>query len=106
MSAPARYVEHRPPPSLAALVECGWTLTCEGGLPEHRVLPDGCIDLVVVGGRDPTVAGPATRAFLSPLRAGQFAAGIRFRPGAGAVIVGVAAGELRDRHVALADLWT
>lgn len=100
------YVEHLPPPRLRHLVACGWTLTCQDPLPEHRVLPDGCIDLVLVSGHEPRIAGPSTTAFESPLPAGGFAAGIRFRPGAAPSVLGVAADELRDRTVPLGDVWS
>jgi AraC-like DNA-binding protein len=100
------YVEHLPPLPLRQLVACGWTLTCQDPLPEHRVLPDGCIDIVLVKGREPRIAGPSTTAFDSPLPAGGFAAGIRFRPGAAPSVLGVAADELRDRMVPLGDVWS
>jgi AraC-like DNA-binding protein len=86
-------------------VACGWTLTCQEPLPDHRVLPDGCIDIVLAGGGEALVAGPSTTAFDSPMPAGGFAAGIRFLPGAAPSVLGVAAGELRDRTVALGEIW-
>ncbi len=101
----ARYAEHRPPPALTGLVECGWTLTCDDPLLDHRVLPDGCIDLVLGAGAEPTVAGPATTAFMAPLPARGFAAGIRFHPGAAAALLGLPAAELLNLHVPLAELW-
>ncbi|MFI9360314.1 helix-turn-helix domain-containing protein [Kitasatospora sp. NPDC053057] len=71
-----------------------------GGL----VLPDGCMDLLWTEGRL-LVAGPDTRAFRpGPGLRGPWA-GVRFRPGAGPVLLGVPAHELRDRRVELADLW-
>ena len=100
-----RYAEYAAAPSLQEIVFCGWTLESESAIADHRVLPDGCID-VLVGPRGRVyVAGPATTAFLSPLPAGGFAAGIRFRPGAAPAVLGVGADELRDRLVALEDVW-
>ena len=50
------------------------------------------------------VAGPATpRSSSSP--AGAAALGVRFGPGAAGAALGVAARELRDRTVALEDVW-
>jgi AraC-like DNA-binding protein len=98
------YAEYLPTPQLRDLVVCGWTLTCRDPLPGHRVLPDGCID-IVLGGGEPLVAGPSTTAFDSPLPAGGFAAGIRFRPGAAPSVLGIAADELRDLIVPLKDIW-
>ncbi|HEX8159007.1 MAG TPA: helix-turn-helix domain-containing protein [Solirubrobacteraceae bacterium] len=100
------YAEYAPTPQLRDLVACGWTLTCQDPLPDHRVLPDGCIDIVLTGGSDAFVAGPSTTAFDSPMPAGGFAAGIRFRPGAAPSVLGVAADELRDRIVPLGDVWS
>jgi AraC-like DNA-binding protein len=100
------YAEYLPTPDLRELVARGWTLTCSDALPEHRVLPDGCIDIILVRGRQPVVAGPSTTAFDSPLQAGCFVAGIRFLPGAAPSVLGVAADELRDRTVALGDIWS
>jgi hypothetical protein len=42
------YRERRPPPALEPWLECSWKLTIDRRRPvdAHRVLPDGCIDLV------------------------------------------------------------
>ncbi|MFD7493954.1 DUF6597 domain-containing transcriptional factor [Streptomyces sp. NPDC059832] len=80
-----------------------WTL----GVPEgavHPVLPDGCMDLLWIGGRL-LVAGPDTRAATPSAPAGGQCVGIRFAPGTAPALLGVPAHELRDRRVGLADLW-
>ncbi|MEU4357426.1 helix-turn-helix domain-containing protein [Streptomyces virginiae] len=68
------------------------------------VLPDGCMDLLWAGGRL-LVAGPDT----GPHPAGEVhagaVAGIRLAPGTAPALLGVPAHVLRDRRVALADLW-
>lgn len=69
-----------------------------------RVLPDGCMDLIWVGGRL-LVAGPDTRAQLAPVRPDTAYTGLRFGPGTAAALLGLPACELRDRRVPLADLW-
>jgi AraC-like DNA-binding protein len=69
-----------------------------------RVLPDACMDLMWTGGRL-LVAGPDTRAHLTPVRAGEEYAAVRFPPGAGPSVLGVPAAELRDLRVPLAELW-
>ena len=51
------YRELSPPHDLAHLVRCMWVRTGTG--EETLVLPDGCLDLVVRGGRA-FVAGPDT----------------------------------------------
>jgi AraC-like DNA-binding protein len=69
-----------------------------------RIVPDGCLDLVVgVGGV--FIAGPDTRAWSSVTAPGEVLHGVRFTPGRAAAVLGVAADELRDSRVALRDLW-
>ncbi|GAA2308045.1 helix-turn-helix transcriptional regulator [Streptomyces hawaiiensis] len=79
-----------------------WTNTPAGG-GAGRILPDGCMDLLWNEGRL-LVAGPDTRAYLTAGEP-QSWAGIRFYPGTAPALLGVPAHELRDRRVALADLW-
>ncbi|EST31140.1 DUF6597 domain-containing transcriptional factor, partial [Streptomyces niveus] len=87
-----------------------WTRTApEGdGGPVYPVLPDGCMDLLWIGGRL-SVAGPDTHAFTPQLSGagGGFtdAVGVRFAPGIAPALLGVPAHELRDRRVDLTDLW-
>ncbi|MFF3954885.1 DUF6597 domain-containing transcriptional factor [Streptomyces sp. NPDC001890] len=80
-----------------------WTLSMPEGAV-HPVLPDGCMDLLWIGGRL-LVAGPDTRAATPSAPADGRCAGIRFAPGTAPALLGVAAHELRDRRVELADLW-
>ncbi|MFI0814473.1 helix-turn-helix domain-containing protein [Streptomyces sp. NPDC021098] len=80
-----------------------WSRTLGAG--PQRVLPDGCTDLIWVGG-GLLVAGPDTHAHLAgggP--AGTRAVGLRFAPGTGPGVLGVPASELRDQRVPLAALW-
>ncbi|WP_442806082.1 helix-turn-helix domain-containing protein [Streptomyces sp. NBC_01257] len=81
-----------------------WSLTVDPG-SVHPVLPDGCMDLLWIGGRL-LVAGPDTHAEppSGPGGGGTYT-GIRFAPGTAPALLGVPAHELRDRRVALADLW-
>ncbi|MGW0700747.1 DUF6597 domain-containing transcriptional factor [Streptomyces sp. NPDC002867] len=82
-----------------------WTRTVHGhDGPVHPVLPDGCMDLLWNGDRL-LVAGPDTAAHTPDGGAGALWAGLRFAPGAAPAFLGVPAHELRDRRVALADLW-
>ncbi|MEU9595597.1 helix-turn-helix transcriptional regulator [Streptomyces sp. NPDC048109] len=79
-----------------------WTHSPTGGGP-GRVLPDGCMDLLWYDGRL-LVAGPDTRAHVTQGAQGPWA-GVRFYPGTAPALLGVPAAELRDRRVALTDLW-
>ncbi|WP_406456358.1 helix-turn-helix domain-containing protein [Streptomyces sp. NBC_00876] len=80
-----------------------WTLTVPRG-SVHPVLPDGCMDLLWIGGRL-LVAGPDTHAEPPAGTGGGTFTGIRFAPGTAPALLGVPAHELRDRRVALAELW-
>ncbi|MET7769548.1 helix-turn-helix domain-containing protein [Nocardia sp. NPDC005366] len=81
-----------------------WTRTVTGRDRVVSVLPDGCIDLMWRAGTL-FVAGPDTTAFRPDAPIGTAYAGIRFFPGSGPTVLGVRADELRDRRVALDDLW-
>ncbi|OEV12215.1 DUF6597 domain-containing transcriptional factor, partial [Streptomyces nanshensis] len=71
---------------------------------EGRVLPDGCMDLLMWDGAL-VVAGPDTRAHLFGRRAGAGITGLRLPPGAGPLVLGVPAHALRDQRVPLGGLW-
>ncbi|MGY1644128.1 DUF6597 domain-containing transcriptional factor [Geodermatophilus sp. SYSU D00703] len=88
----------------AVLVACVWV---QRTTADHvqLVVPDGCLDVVSGAGRDPVVAGADTGPRLVDLPAGTVLTGVRLRPGAAGAVLGVHAAELRDREVALADLW-
>jgi AraC-like DNA-binding protein len=75
----------------------------ESGLT-HRVLPDGCMDLIAIDDVL-VVAGPDTVAYVEESTPGARYAALRFPPGTGPSILGVPALELRDQRVPLADLW-
>jgi AraC-like DNA-binding protein len=97
------YREVAPPGPLAASLVCTWAQTV--GAPAQRVLPDGCADILWIGEAPPLVVGPATRATLATLPPGTIVAGARFRPGRITAWLPLAADELTDRLIPLADLW-
>ncbi|MFI5806415.1 helix-turn-helix domain-containing protein [Streptomyces sp. NPDC051561] len=70
----------------------------------YPVLPDGCMDLLWIDG-ELLVAGPDTHAHDTTDRPGAHFAGLRLPPGAAPALLGVPAHELRDRRVALSQLW-
>jgi AraC-like DNA-binding protein len=78
-----------------------WHNTCSIG--EQRILPDGCMDLILLGERL-LVAGPDTTARLHRDQP-QPVTGVRLHAGRGPLLLGVPAHELRDRTVLLEDLW-
>ncbi|PZF80470.1 helix-turn-helix domain-containing protein [Jiangella anatolica] len=71
---------------------------------EHRVLPDGCMDLLWSGGRL-VVAGPDTAAKVASWRPGLPFVGLRLGSGVGPRVLGVPAHELRDQRVPLDAVW-
>lgn len=81
-----------------------WTRTVTGDDAASPVLPDGCIDLLWVGGRL-VIAGPDTRAYQPVAAVGTRYAGIRFFPGTAPALLGVPADELRDQRIELTDVW-
>ena len=76
-----------------------WTSSAHEG--DIRVLPDGCIDLMINDGRL-VVAGPDTHAKLVP--AGAAWVGLRFEPGLASAWLGIPANEIVDTRPDLADL--
>jgi AraC-like DNA-binding protein len=70
----------------------------------HRVVPDGCMDLIWVSG-ELLVAGPDTAAYVATGPPGVEYAALRFPPGLAPAVLGVPAAEVRDRRVPLAALW-
>ena len=97
------YAETPPAGPLRAVVEVAWRAHA-GAVPHtQRVLPDGCMDLILHGGRV-LVAGPDTTAHLAGSPAGGVTTGLRFRPGALPALLGVPADALRDRRVPLPDV--
>jgi AraC-like DNA-binding protein len=99
-----RYEEHPPCPALAAHVACYWWLESdvEAG---HRVLPDGCMDLLFDLLGKVSVVGTMTSALAvsHPKKTRVF--GVRFRPGEAFAFVRVPASDARDGIVPLRDAW-
>ncbi|MFE1147976.1 helix-turn-helix domain-containing protein [Streptomyces albidoflavus] len=85
-----------------------WTRTTPP-TPVRPVLPDGCMDLIWARPPDAPgrllVAGPDTGPHPADAAPGTRYAAVRFAPGTGPALLGVAAHELRDRRTDLADLW-
>jgi AraC-like DNA-binding protein len=101
------YREIEPHPALRALVDRFWLRSAElgsMGAPGPRwILPDGCIDVIIgLDSHTLDVVGTMTRALLLQ-GSGERTAAVRFRPGAAAAVLGVAAHELTDRRVPLAE---
>jgi AraC-like DNA-binding protein len=105
------YREVEPHPALQPFVDRLWMrdgLAGPGGgesAETARILPDGCIDLLLSLDGGPGVAvGTMTRASEVEVRPGHRVVAVRFRPAGAAPFLRVAAHELTDRRVRLDDL--
>jgi AraC-like DNA-binding protein len=96
------YREYQPPAALAGVVECFWRRE-PWRPPEHDlgVLPDGRMDLIWAAHGEVLVIGPQTRSHGRPLPPQVVVVGVRFPPGVGPPLLGVAGHELADMHVSL-----
>jgi AraC-like DNA-binding protein len=103
----ATYRELPPIAVLRPWVECLWARRAPAGAAEdvHRVLPDGCIDLIWSDGAGLLAVGPNTTAFLARMAPGEGAVGVRFRPGGAPALLGVAADALLDLRAPAAEVW-
>lgn len=99
-----RYREFAPSQALRAHFRCAWLHEMPSGeAATMAVVPDGCVDIIWIGGRL-EVAGPDLTAALSRPVPGGTVAGVRFRAGAAARWLGLPMSELVGRRVPLADL--
>ncbi len=103
------YREIHAPSSVSAVVECFWHTRYTGvSTITHRVVPDGCADLLFVQGMGHPilqVVGPMTRFQDVQLMPGAEFLGVRFRAAMGPARLGVRAGEIVDEVVDLECLW-
>ncbi len=109
------YREHRPAPGLRAFVACYWSLRgVAGAESSHRVLPDGCVDLLFDlsghGHEDAPharVIGVMSTAIVAEPVAAEGKIdllGVRFRSGEAAAFLSVAARDIRDRALGLREV--
>jgi AraC-like DNA-binding protein len=102
------YREYPPPAALADHLVCIWTqVVPHGGEPlSQRVLPDGCLDIVLVNGETPLVAGPWTEPFTVRFAPGTAVIGARWYPGRAPSLLRLSAAALLNQSVALGDVWS
>jgi AraC-like DNA-binding protein len=110
MAAPAEpsYREYTPAAALANHLVCIWThVVPPGGEPlTQRVLPDGCIDIVLINDETPLVAGPWTESFTVRFAPGTAIVGARWYPGRAPSLLRSSAAALLNQSVALGDVWS
>ncbi len=100
------YSEHRLPPDLAPWVACFWRIrgVVDAGPPyRHRVLPDGCADLLFdlesvrgPGASRAVLIGPMSQASLYEMTGSVDLLGVRLRPGAVHAFTGIRANRVLD----------
>lgn len=100
------YAEWPAPAALRGAVACLWAgVTLDSAKRDALVLPDGCSDLIWEEGAGVTVAGPDTGpASVAGPAPGAVTVGVRFRPAAGGLVLGLPLSELRDQRPPLADV--
>jgi AraC-like DNA-binding protein len=96
--------EFPPPAALAPYVECFWSRSPSEPDGTHRVLPDGCLD-IIFSERGAVVVGAMTRPLLIPSRAAVSLLGVRFLPGMATAFLHVPAAEVTDGNVPLDAVW-
>jgi AraC-like DNA-binding protein len=99
------YTEIAPPADLAPYVDRLWLrTTLRAPARSHRVLPDGCADVIVYLERGAAeLVGPMTRAIEVAGDPAELVA-VRFKPGTASAITGCGLAELTDTSVDLAEL--
>ena len=99
------YREFRPPAALAEYLLCFWTQTiCSRVGFTQRVLPDCCVDILLMNGV-PIVVGPWTEPFAASLPPGTHILAARCHPGFASSLLGVPASDLLNQSVPLCDVW-
>jgi AraC-like DNA-binding protein len=114
MAFPLTYAEYRPPIDLAPWVACFWQIAggiIDGSSSLHRVLPDGCADVLFdlessrrSGGTPADLVGPMSGAQVFRLSGKVDLLGVRLRPGAICSFSGIPADHLLDTTVPISEL--
>jgi AraC-like DNA-binding protein len=102
----SEYREFPAPGPLADRFLCFWTqrITGSQGIYQQRVLPDACIDIVLIDDQPPVLADPWTIPFLARLAVGTTVTGARLHPGRASSLLGIPASELLNQIIPIADV--
>jgi AraC-like DNA-binding protein len=103
-----QYREFAPSARFAEAIECIWTSRHDEPGISHRVMPDGCADILLTRGSSGAILqaiGPMTvyRDY-TPAEC-QFLVGVRFRPGMWRAAMGVPGERITDGVLPLEELW-
>lgn len=96
-----RYQEFAPEARLEPYIECFWALQETAGDSVHRVLPDGCSDILFSSNAGIRISGVMTQFRDVALPPDGFVFGVRFHPGMAHLFLPVAARELTDQLIKL-----
>lgn len=99
--------EYPPPAALAPFVDAFWFRAAgrpAGSAGPQRILPDGCLD-IVVHDRHAIVVGAMTRPIVVPPAAGAGMVGVRFRPGMATAFLRIPAAAFTDDQAPLEAVW-
>ncbi|MGP0075398.1 MAG: helix-turn-helix domain-containing protein [Bryobacteraceae bacterium] len=99
------YSEQAASVPLSRWVECAWSLESASGVSEHRVAPDGCVDILYDRRDGLRAVGTMTVEQRFNYHEGASMTGVRFRPGMARTFLRLSSAELTDGSAALADLW-
>jgi AraC-like DNA-binding protein len=114
MSSPLIYTEYPASRDLARWVACFWKIegvVGPGSVVLHRVLPDGCADVLYeietarrAGGNPAVVVGPISSALVLELHGRIDIMGVRMRPGAMRSVSGIPTDRLIDTVAPISEV--
>lgn len=100
------YFESAPIRSLKPYVVCNWGQIFDGDCAHNfKILPDGCVDILLIDDRQPLVVGPNLKAFVALFDGPTEIVGIRLKPGIASAVLNENVKNIVDREVPLEDLW-
>jgi AraC-like DNA-binding protein len=99
-----QYREYRPPAGLRGVSACLWELAPAADHVQ-LVIPDGCVDLILLAGHGLVLAGADTGPRRVAVPHGSVSAGIRLRAAAAGAVLGRPASEIRHQEVAASLVW-
>jgi AraC-like DNA-binding protein len=100
-------IERPPARGLVSHLACVWVqeVAVTSAPYEHRIVPDGTIELLHELGSAPRIVGAGTRPRTRLVAPGATLVGLRFRPGAAHRLFGIRSSELTDIEVPLDFVW-
>lgn len=99
--------QHVPRPPLSDFVHLFWYFDgILGTTPRERLLPDGSSNVIVDLAQDESIiSGAHSKYFVIEASIAMTVMGIWFKPGGAYRFLSLPANELRNKHVALDDVW-